>query len=115
MSIQDGFVMFVAGDGLGRGDEDLGSLLMDRFLHEVGGASTMPERVIFMNSGVKLVADDSPVLDQLRHLEKTGIEIVACGTCLERYGLIDRVAVGEKTDMRTIAATLTQADKILSL
>jgi selenium metabolism protein YedF len=115
MAIENGFVMLVAGDGLGRGDDDLGRRLMARFLHEVGGQRALPEKIIFINSGVKLVVKNSPVLEQIRHLTQAGVEIAACGTCLEKFGLLDKVAVGHKTDMSTTATTLAGASRVLSV
>jgi intracellular sulfur oxidation DsrE/DsrF family protein len=68
-----------------------------------------------MNSGVKLVTNASPVLGELRQLETLGIEIIACGTCLSRLQLSDKVAVGQVSNMYTIADTLLRAEKIISL
>lgn len=115
MSIEHGFIILVAGDGLGRGDDDLGRRLMGRFLHELGGQRNLPEKMMFLNSGVNLVVDGSPVLGQLTRLEESGVEIVACGTCLEKFGLLDQVAVGGKTDMGTTVAALANSTKVLSI
>ena len=110
-----GFTLLVASDSLGRGDDDLGRLLMDRFLHEIGGTSELPETVVFINAGVKLVTETSPVLEHLRRLDKSGVELLACSTCLERFDLINRLAVGAKSDMRSIVETLTQATRLISV
>ena len=111
-----GIVLFIASDVLGRGDnQQLGRLLMQSFLHTLGGLTSRPETIIFMNSGVKLVTDDSPVLGELRQLENQGIEILACGTCLSRLQLANKAAVGQVSNMYTIADTLLRADKIVSL
>ena len=115
MTVEDGFVMMIGGDGLGRGDAELGRLLMTKFLHELGGQRSLPEKVIFVNHGVKLVVRDSPVLGQIQHLEHTGVEVAACGTCLQRLGLEDEVAVGGKTDMCTTVTTLAEARKAVSV
>lgn len=111
-----GTVLFIASDVLGRGDnEQLGSLLMQSFLHTVGGLASRPETIIFINNGVKLVTKDSLVLGELRQLENQGIEILACGTCLSRLQLMDKVAVGQVSNMYTIADTLLKAEKTISL
>jgi intracellular sulfur oxidation DsrE/DsrF family protein len=88
---------------------------MQSFLHTVGGIKFRPETVILMNNGVKLVTNDSPVLGELRQLESQGITILACGTCLSRLQLTDQVAVGQISNMYTIADTLLRADKTISL
>ncbi len=111
-----GIVLFIASDILGRGDNrQLGSLLMQSFLHTVGGLRSSPQTIIFINNGVKLMANDSLVLGELRQLESQGVEILACGTCLSRLQLIDKVAVGQVSNMYTIADTLLRAEKIVSL
>ena len=115
-AVTTGIVLFIASDVLGRGDnQQLGSLLMQSFLHTLGGLTSRPETIVFMNSGVMLVTDDSPVLGELRQLENQGIEILACGTCLSRLQLADKVAVGQTSNMYTIADTLLRAEKIISL
>jgi len=111
-----GIVLFVASDVLGRGEnQELGSLLMQSFLHTLGALRSRPESILFVNDGVKLVADDSLVVEELRRLEHQGVEVMACGTCLNRLQLIDKVGVGRVSDMYTIADTLFRAEKIISL
>ena len=111
-----GIVLFIASDILGRGDNrQLGSLLMQSFLHTVGGLRSSPQTIIFINNGVKLVTNDSLVLGELRQLESHGVEILACGTCLSRLQLTDKIAVGQVSNMYTIAETLLRANKTVSL
>lgn len=111
-----GIVLFISSDVLGSGDnQQLGSLLMQSFLHTTSGLTSRPETIIFMNSGVKLVTNDSLVLGELRQLENQGIEILACGTCLSRLQLIDKIVVGQVSNMYDIADTLLRADKVISL
>ena len=111
-----GIVLFILSEVLGRGDnQQLGSLLMQSFLHTMGGLTSRPETIILINNGVKLVANDSLVIGELRQLESKGIEILACGTCLSRLQLLDKVAVGQVSNMYTIADTLLRAEKVVSL
>lgn len=109
-------VLFLGSDVVGRGDDyQLGSLLMQKFLHTLGGLTSRPETIVLINTGVKLVTEDSLVAGELRQLESQGIEILACGTCLSRFQLTDKVAVGRISDMYTIANTMLKAEKIISL
>jgi selenium metabolism protein YedF len=109
-------VLFMGSDVLGRGENSqLGNLLMQSFLHTVGGLASRPETIIFINTGVKLVAEGSPVIGELRQLADAGVEILACGTCLSRFQLTDKVAVGQVSNMYTIADTLLKAGKVVSL
>ncbi len=109
-------VLFIGSDVIGRGDDhQLGSLLMEKFLHTVGALPQKPETILMINNGVKLVAEDSPALGELKQLESQGIEIMACGTCLQRFQLAEKVKVGKITDMYTIADLLLKAGKVVSL
>ncbi len=108
-------VLTVPSEFMGRGDEELGHILIRGFFHTLGEVSPLPDTIIFFNSGVKLVIEGSPVLEDLRGLCDQGIQILACGTCLGHYELKDKVAVGEISNMYTIAETLLRAGKVVSL
>jgi intracellular sulfur oxidation DsrE/DsrF family protein len=75
----------------------------------------LPDTIIFFNSGVKLVVEGSAVLEDLQSLCELGVEIVACGTCLGHYDLKAQVAVGEISNMYTIAETMLGAGKVINL
>lgn len=113
---QSNIVLFIASDVLGRADDrQLGGLLMQKFLHTVCGFESGPETILLINSGVKLATEESPVLRELRQLENRGTDILSCGTCLSRFQLTDKVAVGQVSDMYSIASALFEAGKIISL
>jgi selenium metabolism protein YedF len=108
--------LFIASEFLGRGDnQQLGSLLMQKFLHTMGSLKSRPETIILINTGVKLATKDSLVVEELRRLEHQGVEILACGTCLTHLQLMDKVGAGQVSDMYTIADKLLRAEKIVSL
>jgi selenium metabolism protein YedF len=115
MATDKGFLILVTSESLGRDDVELGEALAIKFLQELGGAEVKPEKMLFLNSGVKLVADDSPALTHLRAIEAAGVEVRACGTCLEWFGLTQRVAVGKATTMVDIVRELGAARKVVSL
>jgi intracellular sulfur oxidation DsrE/DsrF family protein len=75
----------------------------------------VPDTIIFFNSGVKLVVEGSPVLEDLQALSEHGIEILVCGTCLGYYEIVDQLAVGEVSNMYTIAETMLGAGKVVQL
>ena len=108
-------VLTVPSEIMGRGDEELGGVLVRAFFHTLGEVEPLPQTIIFFNSGVKLVVEGSPVVEDLQALKARGIEILACGTCLKHYGLKERVAVGEVSNMYTIAETMLGAGKVVSL
>ncbi|MCP4514504.1 MAG: sulfurtransferase-like selenium metabolism protein YedF, partial [Delftia sp.] len=108
-------VVTVPSEFMGRGDEELGHVLIRTFFHTLGEVEPLPNTVIFYNSGVKLAAQGSPVVQDLLALAERGVEILACGTWLGYYELKDKLAVGEISNMYTIAETMLGAGKVVSL
>ena len=89
----------IQSEGLGRGEDKLGGLLMANFLRLLGESKEKPESIIFWNTGVKLVCEGARVLDHLKKLEEQGVTILACTTCLEYFELEDKIVVGKPTTM----------------
>jgi len=100
--------VFISADGIGSGDEQLAALLMRAFLYTLTESEALPARIILMNGGVKLAVEGSDSLINLRRLAERGVEILACGTCLEFYQLKDALAVGRVSNMYEIAGLLLQ-------
>jgi selenium metabolism protein YedF len=103
----------VTADTMGSGDDELGGLLLRSFIKTQPELDTVPDAIVFYNSGVKLCCEGSLLLDDLRALEAAGIEIIACGTCLNYFELADRLAVGRVTDMLEIAGRLAAAGRVV--
>jgi selenium metabolism protein YedF len=108
-------VVLIPSDGLGHGDDELGRILLRSFLYTLHEVEPLPSTIVFLNAGVKLTADDSLVLEDLQVLEGRGVEILACGTCLGHFGLKERIAVGQVSNMYSIAETLLGAGKVVGL
>jgi selenium metabolism protein YedF len=108
-------LLLIASNGLGRGDEELGDVLMRSFIHTLGEVTPKPNRIIFINSGVKLVTKGAEVIDDLHALEDQGVEVLACGTCLGYYNLKEAVEVGQVSNMYDIASALLQAGKVIAV
>jgi selenium metabolism protein YedF len=106
-------VVQVAADIMGTGNDELGALLLRSFIKTLPELETIPDAIIFYNAGVKLCCKGSLLLDDLRALESSGIEIIACGTCLNFFELADRLAVGRVTDMLEIAGILADAGRVV--
>ena len=106
--------VFLSGRTIGRGDDELGALLMRAFLYTLTESETIPQRVLLMNSGVTLAAKGSEHLENLRRLVDLGVEILACGTCLEFYKLTDQLDVGRVSNIQEITEFLLEG-KALSL
>ncbi len=103
-------VVLLSNDKIGDGDPELGAILMRSFLYTLGALEPFPETLILLNAGVKLAVEGSPVLEDLLALEREGVQILACGTCLDFYQLTERLAVGTVSNMYVIAETLLAAD-----
>ncbi len=108
-------VMYIDSESIGRGDDDLGAILMKAYLDTLSGEDMLPEKMIFVNSGVKLIAQGSDCLDALKKLEENGVTLLACRTCLDYYNLLEKVAVGEISNAHDILNNLMQADKAVSI
>jgi len=107
-------VMLIQSEGLGRGDDSLGIMLMANFLRLLGDTDNKPRSIVFWNMGVRLVCEGSKVLEHIKVLENQGVEILACITCLEYFDLIDKLAVGKSTTMIKSIQSMFDSD-IVSL
>ena len=110
-----GTVVVISADTMGRGDNELGYVLIRNYLHALTEVTPIPETLIFYNSGVRLAAQGSPAIADLSALEERGVKILLCGTCVNHFGLQDRVAAGEISNAYTIAETMLRAGKVVTL
>jgi selenium metabolism protein YedF len=108
-------VLVISSDIMGRGEAELGSILVRGFFHTLGEVQPVPQRIILFNTGVRLACTGSPVLDDLRALEDSGIEMLVCGTCLNYFELTEQLAVGQVSNMYDIAETMLNAGKVVNL
>ncbi len=114
-AVEGGLVFFIDSDSMGRGSEELGGILMRAFLHTLGETDIKPEKIILVNSGVKLTCEGSPVLDDLQLISSQGVEILACGTCLNYFGLKEKLRAGRVSNMYEILEALSQATKTVKI
>ncbi|MCL5257613.1 MAG: sulfurtransferase-like selenium metabolism protein YedF [Chloroflexi bacterium] len=108
-------VLILNSDHLGRGDEELGTLLIDNFLRTLAFLDTPPQEIVCYNSGVKLAAAGSTAVPFLEALAKKGADIVLCGTCVHYFGLEERIVVGRIGDMRGIVNIVMEASKTITV
>ena len=99
-------------DQMGHGDRALGQKILGTFLKKSIALQDLTA-IVFFNAGVHLVAQDSPVLTELRLLEEGGVDVVPCGTCLTHYEVTP--AVGTVSDMDTIVRELGRAAKVITI
>ena len=108
-------VIYISASEMGRGNDELGGILIKAFFYALVESENIPQTLLFVNSGVLLTCESSPVLEYMVNLEKRGMEILSCGTCLDYYKVKEKLCVGRITNMYTILEKMTQADKVISL
>lgn len=106
-------VVYINSHLLGVGDEALGLILMRSFLKTLVDLQSKPVCLILINSGVRLASEGSDVLEALQTLSEKGVEILACGTCVDFYGLKEKIRVGRISNMYDITQTLLDADRVI--
>jgi hypothetical protein len=89
--------------------------MFDRFLHTLESQPVKPIAICFYTDGVKLTCGDSRAVPGLQLIQGMGVRLLICRTCLEYYGLMDKVAVGEISTMTDIVKTLMEADSVLTV
>ena len=110
---RDNTVVVVSSDRMGSGNDDLGKVLIKGFIFAVTQLDTLPKTMLFYNGGATLTTEGSDSLEDLKSLEAQGVEIMTCGTCLDYYGLKDKLAVGSVTNMYSIVETMAKAGRII--
>lgn len=110
---QDSYIVVINSPTMGTGDEAFGKQLLKTFIYTLTEQDILPQTIIFYNGGVPLVTADSESLEDLQKMASQGVKIYACGACLNYYGLTDKVAVGEITNMYCIVEMMRTADRIV--
>ena len=108
------FVVVFAENRMGRGNDELGFVLIRAFLHTLCEQDLKPDAIVFYNTGVKLTVKDSEVLDDLRRLADAGVEMLVCGTCLNYFDISRDIAVGAISNMYDIVGLLSRAGRIVT-
>ena len=107
------YIIVVASDKMGEGDEVLGHLLMGNFIKAVKDLDRLPQKMVFYNNGVKLAAKSSAVIEHLKDLEQMGVELLLCATCVNHYSLESVVGAGTLSNIYAIAEIMASAGNII--
>lgn len=107
-------VVVIRSSVMGEGDPGAWKSAVKRLYLCDFAAERSAENHAFYNGGAFITCEGSQSLEDLKALEEQGVKILTCGTCLNHYGLTDRLAVGEVTNMYEIAEKMTQASLIVS-
>ena len=110
---KQGLVVVLSANTMGNGSEQLGKLLMKSFIFALTKQDQLPETILFYNSGAYLTCEASDSVEDLKSLEAEGVKILTCGTCLDFYGLKEKLAVGSVTNMYEIVEIMEKAGSLL--
>ena len=110
---QKNTVVVVGADHMGEGEGELGKNLLKAFLYALSQQETLPRTILFYNGGAFLTCQGSLSLEDLKSMAERGVEVLTCGTCLNFYGLTEKLAVGGVTNMYDIVEKQMAADLIV--
>jgi hypothetical protein len=108
-------IILVTSNGMGTAEEPLQHRLLGIYLKMLKENEFLPGAICFYGDGVKMVVEGSPVLDLLRELERKGVRLIICITCLKYFDLESKVAVGIVGGMNDILLAQWMADKVITL
>ena len=108
-------VVVVSRNTMGEGAEELGKILIKGFIYSLTELPVPPACVCFLNSGAYLTSEGSNTIDDLKKLEAKGTTILTCGTCVNYYGLQEKLAVGAITNMYGITEKMASATSVINI
>lgn len=112
--IQNDQVLLLSADRVGRGDDELGGILVESLLNTLAENDVVPKTVVLVNSGVRLACGEAPTVAALQRLEAKGVEVLACGTCLNYFGLTESLKVGRVSNAFEILNALIGAGRVVN-
>jgi intracellular sulfur oxidation DsrE/DsrF family protein len=108
-------VVVINSDGMGHGDSALGKKILRTFFAKAPAAFRDLEAIVFFNGGVKCLVNGSPFLQVLSVLDDHGVELLACGTCVDHFELREDLGAGEVSSMDDILKEIEAAQKVVTL
>ena len=112
-SRRKGMLVVLSGNVMGTGDAKLGTSLMKAFVFALTKQDQLPDTILCYNTGAYLTCEGADTLEDLKLLESEGVTILTCGTCLDFYGLKEKLAVGGVTNMYDIVERMENAAQIV--
>ena len=106
-------LVVLSAEHMGEGAEELGKILMKSFLYALTQQDELPDTILCYNGGAKLTCEGSESLEDLKDLAARGVEILTCGTCLNFYGITEKLQVGSVTNMYDIVERMSSADRVI--
>jgi len=99
---------------MGIGNDELGAILVKGYIFALSQQEKLPDYMLFYNGGVNLTIDGSASLEDLQNMEKAGVKILSCGTCLDYYNVKDKLSVGAVTNLYELAEIMTSCDNVIT-
>lgn len=106
-------LVVLSADHMGEGAEELGKILLKSFLYALTQQDELPDTILCYNGGAKLTCEGSESLEDLKDLAARGVEILTCGTCLNFYGITEKLQIGSVTNMYDIVERMSSADRVI--
>lgn len=107
------FIIAFSSDKMGDGDDELGRLLMANFIKAIRDLDILPDKMVFYNKGVSLGSSESTVIEHLQEIEKMGVDLFLCATCVKHYSLEEKITIGTMSNMFEIAQLMASASNII--
>lgn len=108
-------IILITREGMGYGEPALQITLLDTYLRLLIENKSLPAAICFYTEGVKLVVEGSPLLARLGQIEKSGVSLIVCSTCLNYYHLVDKVKAGIIGGMPDIIEAQSRAEKVITI
>jgi len=108
-------VLIINSDSMGKGDDNLGKTLMASFVRKLWASKRTPEVILFYNSGVRLLVQDSALSLEFKAMSDSGVELLACGTCVDFYGIREDIQPGIVSNMQEMVDRMVEAERILTI
>ena len=112
-SRRKGMLVVLSANTMGTGDSKLGTSLMKAFVFALTKQDQLPDTILCYNTGAYLTCEGADTLEDMKLLESEGVTILTCGTCLDFYGLKEKLAVGGATNMYDIVERMENAAQII--
>ena len=112
-SRRKGMLVGLSGNTMGTGDAKLGTSLMKAYVFALTKQDQLPDTILCYNTGAYLTCEGADTLEDLKLMESEGVTVLTCGTCLDFYGLKEKLAVGGVTNMYDIVERMENAAQII--
>ncbi|MBU0754046.1 MAG: hypothetical protein KJ645_02835 [Planctomycetes bacterium] len=114
MKIDNDFLLVITSSGIGEGEANLSAKLTDLFFKVLPESDVLPAKINFLNAGIFLTTEGSPIEANLKRLEERGVEIVSCITCLNYFGRMEKIVVGRPGDMKDTVNAVISYRKVVT-